>query len=336
MLPVFVISSNNPLKQDTMQKALYIFTFIKIVTSFSVVAQIFNYDPIRHSSFETNPSYLASDKQRQMVSYVHQGKSIFSNQFAYDEVKYSLYSTKHFSGAGLVLNNTQLNDSISYRYIAIGGAYRNVLFNVIHTRIGFLYKYNQFYCDGITLMDYGISEKKSEQLNSRNLQNANVALSFSSYRESVYVSFAILNQQFYGKQKQFADVSPSYYVVNIGDLAKMFDWEETNVSFTAYMKQNTLHNEFAYFLHLKQKGLAFNRTSQLFYSLNAGYNSQGYFQIKPALSFVVLKLITRTGRSRWKKRERDAINLLYDFSVPIKNKNRPYSPQLQFSLTHFF
>lgn len=336
MLPVFVISSNNHLKQDNMKKALYVFILIGFFTSSTVVAQIFNYDPIRHSSFETNPSFLAYGKHGQMISYVHQGNTPFSNKFSYDQIKYSVYSTNHFCGAGIVLNNTQLNDSVFYRSLSIGGAYRNVLFNIIHTRIGFLYKYNQFYCDGIKLIDYGIIKGGAEQINPRQLQNANIAISFSSYRESVYVSFSILNQQFYGKQKQFADVSPTYYVVNIGDLAKLFNWGETNISFTTYMKQNTLSNEFAYFLHLKQKGIAFNRTSQLFYCLNAGYNSQGYFQIKPSLSFTQLKLISRIGRSRWKKREQNVISVLYDFSVPQKNKNRPYSPQLQFSLTHFF
>lgn len=319
-----------------MKSALSFFLIIKLFLSLNAAAQIFNYDPIRHSNFETNPSFLASGKNGQMISYVHQGKSIFSNRFAYDEIKCSLYSPKHFSGVGLVINNTQLNDSISYRYIAIGGAYRNVLFNVIHARLGFLYKYNQFYCDRIKLIDYGITNVGIEQVNPTQLQNANIALSFSSSRESVYVSFAILNQQFYGKQLQYSAVSPTYYILNIGDFAKMFDWEETNISFTTYMKQNTIANEFAYFIHLKQKGIAFSRTSQLFYNLNAGYNSNGYFQIKPSLNFTQLKLISRVGRSRWKKRELNVISVLYDFSIPIKNKNRLYTPQLHFSLTHFF
>jgi hypothetical protein len=208
------------------------------------------------------------------------------------------------------------------------------LLGVVHTRIGFLYKFNRFFAKDVRLIDYGVMSGLESQ-NPDRVQNAKVAVSFASYRETIFISLSVLNLQLNGKQNEFTAVSPAYYVVNVGDLGRIFWWEDTNILFSAYMRQNPNDKEFAYFLHFKQRGLALNRESQFFFNLNVGYNSYGYLLMKPSLSYVNFNRV-KLRRARRNAVEKNVINILYDFSVPLKTKEKIYDPTWQFSLTHFF
>ncbi len=108
-----------------------------ILNANNLFAQVYNYDPIRHSGFETNPSYLASDKTEFSAMIKHTG-SYQTGKFYSDEINISKYNQNRFVGLGLVVNNSRINDSARYQYAGIGSAYRIILFNKIYTRIGFL------------------------------------------------------------------------------------------------------------------------------------------------------------------------------------------------------
>ena len=65
-----------------------IFLFLLVIGS-SANGQIYNYDPIRHTNFEINPAYLATDKYRFTSSAIHQGNSSASTKFYQDALKFS-------------------------------------------------------------------------------------------------------------------------------------------------------------------------------------------------------------------------------------------------------
>ena len=128
-------------KQIQIRRKLVLIAFMGI--SAILKSQVYNYEPIRHYNFETNPAYMASGKINMAVSATHTGSFFEKNKFYSDAAKFSIYSKQYLAGLGLVINNTHLNDSTNYSYAAIGGAYRTVLFNKIHTDISFLTLHHQ-------------------------------------------------------------------------------------------------------------------------------------------------------------------------------------------------
>lgn len=159
----------------------------------SVNGQIYNYDPIRYSNFETNPSYLASDKYRYTAGIVQQGIPFAASNFYQESAKLSMYSQKYFVGLGLVSSYTHVNDSINYSYVGIGGAYRNILFNTIYTKLGFMYKIINLIAPPGNFTYYSFNFSGEGNSRQQIFENINASVSFSSATDKYYISLGVLN-----------------------------------------------------------------------------------------------------------------------------------------------
>src|SRR5258708_7063752 len=122
------------------KKTAYRFVLLALLFFGKIYGQIYNYDPIRHSNFETNPSYVASEKSRNCLNIVQQNALFSKDKFSNSTIRFSAYSRKYFSGFGLVLSNTHVNDSVHYNYEGLAAAYRTIFFNKVFIKLGVLYK----------------------------------------------------------------------------------------------------------------------------------------------------------------------------------------------------
>jgi hypothetical protein len=302
---------------------LYLFFLLPIMR---LNAQVYNYEPVRYSNVETNPAYLASDKYRYSASALHKGGFFGKNKFLFDQVKLTAYNRRLFTGAGLILNRTQLNDSISYSYAGVGIAYRNTLFNAVRIRIGLMYKFSRVHATPGSFDYYSFTASSMEKPLISAVHNFNAAVSFSSPKDRYFLSFSRLNINVPGSSSQ-AVLFPTYYMLCAGDLAKMLEKINAELYYTCLVRQYKERTQYAITHFINALNL-FNlsRESVLRYGLRAGYCDQGYLQFTPMLSWY-----KKVGR--WKFMD---MQLLYDFSVPLKNSERIFRPSLQLSTTYMF
>ncbi|MCD6066966.1 MAG: hypothetical protein K0S33_1792 [Bacteroidetes bacterium] len=290
-------------------------------------AQVYNYDPIRYTNFETNPSYLSSDKYRRTATYLHQGHLVSSGKFSCDELKISAYSRRLFTGAGLVLNHTVVNDSTQYSYIGAGLAYRTTLFDKIRARAGIFYKLNSIRSSAGSFEYYGFRSSAEGISSGNKLQNANLSLSFSSPRDRYFLSLAMLNVFLVKQAVADKILFPAYYTISIGDLAKVFDRQNAELYYTGFATQYAGRKKmlFSHYINVLNV-LNFTRYSSVRYGLRAGYAEESYAHCTPVLSYYM----------RTEKKNFWNYQLLYDFAIPLKNKQRIFKPSLQISLTCMF
>lgn len=309
------------------QNIVKLLAFILLLSN-EVKAQIYNYDPIRHNNFETNPSYLASDKYKLTASYIHHGSLYQKNKFYYDAAKASVYFQKCFTGVGITINNTYVNNAAKFTYVGLGAAYRTVLFNKIYTKIGFMYKLTTIssppgYFDFYSFKKNGDGERKQTLI-----KNANVSVSFSSGREKYYLSVGILNVNLEKKTNDTVGYFPLYYFLNIGDFAKMLDLENWEMSYTVFTKKYSKQKaiNFNHYLTVLYSGFHISRSSSIRCGVRVGNVDNYLIQIDPVISFY----------HRTHKRKFIVYQLLYDFAIPLKSKKESFKPALQFNLTYLF
>ena len=299
-----------------------------IMLSLKLAAQIYNYDPIRHSNFETNPSYLASDKNYVTASLVHHGAFFEKDKFYYDGLRVSFYNPKYFAGIGITLNNTHVNDSAQYSYVGIGGAYRTVLFNKIYTRIGFIYKANYVTAPSGYFSYYSLNRSGENSVKTNLIHNANISVSLSSGREKFYISMGILNAQLFSNPNQMANLFPEYYFVNVGDFGKMMGLEDWEISYSTFAKKYSFQNisPLSHYLNIFYKGFHFTRNISLRYGARIGLTDNEYFQCTPSIS-----LYLRLTRKKY-----IICHFSYDTGISIKTSQLPFNPTAQFNLTYLF
>ncbi len=290
--------------------------------------QIYNYTPIHHSNSEINPSFLASNKNRFTSSFIHQGSFYSKNKFYYDAARVTLYNSKYFTGVGLTVNNTHVNDSASYSYIGAGAAYRTILFDCVYTRIGFMYKLINVNSPTGSFNYYSFHKNGESNISNKQIQNGNISISLSSGRETYYVSAGILNVQLPMKKTDTSGLFPQYYFANVGDLAKILDWESWEISYSVFTKKSPHQKTMAlnHYLTILCIKYPITRFSSLRFGGRIGITDSNYVQFNPVLS-----LYHRTY-----KRSFVVYQILYDIGIPSHKDKIPYKPSAQFNLTYLF
>ncbi len=311
-----------------MRKIVFIILFKWI--GLAVYAQVYNYIPFHYSNFETNPSYLSVENAFRIVSYQHGGSTFLSKRFSYDNFKGSIYIPRYFSGLGVAFNNTSINDSLNYKTLSLGYSYRIVLFNNVFTRIGVLHKFSLVESSE-GFFDYynfnALSENKSKR---KFVQTDNFSLSFSSGRDKYYLSLSALNLQLSNaNDKRFF---PKYYVICIGDLGKIVDRRNLDISFTGVLKQNPESSKWlkSYYLNYVYLSYSITREASLRFGLRAGYCDDKYFHYSPMIAFYKMKSNKLFGRKFF------IVQLLFDSNIHSKNSIKPFRSNYQINITKMF
>jgi hypothetical protein len=267
------------------RKTVYGWLSLALLFFISTNAQVYNYDPVRHSNFETNPSHLASGVFTRSISTTHHATLLSSDQFYYGSARISFYSKKLFSGAGLSLSTTRVNDSAAYSSAGIAFAYRTILFNKLYTKIGFMYKANFSTSQDVNFNYYSVTQATNEKSRGKFNQNINASLTFSSPEEKFYVSLGILNYTFAGK-KERSQIFPVYYFLNIGDAGTIFDHRAWEIYYGGFAKTSTGSAQYAISNYITAiYSFPFTRSSKLRLGLRAGHDGENCLRYCPLVSW---------------------------------------------------
>jgi hypothetical protein len=296
-------------------------TFLLLINRLS--GQIYNYEPVRHSNFETNPSYMANDKVRFNASLLHIGSAFASNKFYSDALRISVFSKKYFTGLGLTVNNTHLNDGAHYTYFGMGGAYRTVLFGKIYTKLGFMYKIINYKSADGAFAYYSFFKGNDPQIKKRIADNMNISLAFSSSADKYYISGGILNYHLPFTLSDSYLFFPEYYFINAGNLGKILAALNWEISYSAITRKYYGQKAFP-LSHYVTVLYDFNltRRSKIQYCARNGWVDNKYIQFSPMVSYVL-----------YKNRKNYALQLLINSAYDPKTNTMPFSSNIQFNLT---
>jgi len=301
---------------------------VLLITVSVLNAQVYDHDPIRHSNFEINPAYMANGRATVTSNFVHRGSAWSSNKFFYDACRISFYNRNYFTGLGLTVNNTNINDSAAYRYAGIGAAYRVVMFNKIYVKAGLLYKLMSYKSAPGNFGYYSFKRVNDGEIKNKTNDNTNVSIAFSSVEDKYYISAGILNYQPWRTlDTNFA--FPQYYFVNAGDLGKIMKLSNWEITYTAFTKKYPGGNYFPFsqYVTIIYRGFHLTRYSDIGYGSRVGWSGENYIHANPVLSYYK-KLDRRTSYVM--------CQLMFDLGYdPVKNK-LPFQPNPQFNLTYQF
>lgn len=293
-------------------------------------AQVYNYEPIRYASFESNPAYLASAKNKCVVSLSQQGLPL-SNRFYSSQLRFSFFSAARFTGLGITAGHTQVSDSAAYSYAGLGLGYRTVLFNKVFTRIGLLYKFVHTLSPGGNFTYYGFRRTGETGRQQQVLGNANLSVSLTSAGERKYLSLGVLNAAFSWQGKGSHEFFPVYYVLHAGDLARILHLVRWEISYTAFARQyqHQARAPFSHYITVVYNGLVLTRYKNLRMGARVGETDKAFLQCHPMLG------IYRRLRHRARSQKGATCQLIGDFGIRASGK-LAYRPGLQFNLTYHY
>lgn len=272
-----VIEKNS--KYIRIQRRIVFLLFILVVSP--VVGQVYNYIPIVHSDFETNPSILASsDLTINRVQLIHQNSFSASNPFSMSTLRISKYFKSSFTGIGLTLNNTNYRSNNGYNHVGLSMGYRNILFNTFFIKIGATYKLINTHSP-VDVFD-GYLPISKDTLKNRFNSSLNLSFALSTNADRYYISFGLLNRQLPWDRAANSVQFPQYYVMNIGNLMSLFRKENSEISYTAFIKKSVIDNSqtFSQYINLKWN-LRFSRNTMIPYGARIGYAENSFYQISP-------------------------------------------------------
>jgi hypothetical protein len=288
-----------------------------------VHGQIYNYEPINHFNFETNPAILASDRFEQLVKVRHYGAPLLSsNQFSETSIKASKYLNRFFTGAGISLTHTQQNDSIRYNQLAAGLAYRNVIFDKVYIKAGLLYKVLDVKAPNGFFTNYDFSALDGQLENSVH-QNVNWSVSIASPSDFFHVSFGRLNAALpWGDDA--STYFPIYDFINVGDFLKgVFPDRKMELMYTAFRKKYSGLNYTPwshYIMFSKQHRLT--RKISMKTGFRAGIADEAYYHFNPFIAFFNSQQIY--------------VKIGVDLAYKKANWHQQYNPVSQISISKKF
>ena len=103
-------------------------------------SQVYNYLPISKTNIETNPSFVASENNKFIITGTYINNFQQNESFSLKTIRISKYFNNYFSGIGLILSNTSTKDTIKYKHVGLSVGYRNILFDKICVKFGINYK----------------------------------------------------------------------------------------------------------------------------------------------------------------------------------------------------
>ncbi len=309
---------------------------LAILFSSTIHAQVYNYDPIRQNNSETNPANLALEKNKRSSGYIHQGSFFFNRRFHYDAFRLSWYNSKYNCGIGLVVNNTQVGDSIAYKYIGLGAAYRTILLNKVNARFGFMCKMHSVQSPDGVFTYYSFLKEGEGNSQERIIVNSNFSMSLSTGGERLYASLGVLNSQLLTPGNYRSQLFPEYYFINIGDFARLLHLTNWQLSYTGFVKKQGLQNSLSHYFTLLNE-LNFTRTLKIRYGMRAGISDNQYIHCNPVLTLICQE--TRKGFCRncnKKIRETLSCQLLLDFGIATNHSQLPFQPTSQININYQF
>lgn len=260
---------------------LYVCMISKITLS-----QVYNYDPIRHGNFEVNPSYLASSRNKSTFSLVHNGAFFKPDNFCSDVIRHSIYNSSYFTGMGFVAGRSIYGKNHSYSYAGVAVAYRVILFNKIHTRVGLLFKSLYLQSTDGEFDYYSFSEKGENKNIKQFIYSINSSASFSSANDRYYVSFGVLNQNLLTKAEP--GFFPKYYFLNIGDLGQILGTRYLEFSYTGVVSYRSTSpvNKVSHYVTCLYSGFHLDRMTSLKFGGRVGIEDGNVLRVNPSLAYV--------------------------------------------------
>jgi hypothetical protein len=314
----------------------YIILFLFIANTFC--AQVYNYDPIRHSNFETNPSFLASNLYHFTSNITHHGREFSPKQFSSTAARTSIYNADYFSGMGAIAGHANLNDTSNYSFAGVGIAYRTIMFGKVSARIGILCKMVSVKSSPGNFDNYRFVSSQDATIKRYTGSNSNISLSFSSPADKYFISGAILNYNLPGSSQTFRNFFPEYYVLNAGDLGKAMNWKRWDINYTAFAKkyqgkQISAVNHFATFLCT---AVYLSRISSLRLGTRFGYTDSSCAIASPIIQWNH----SEGRRSRYRaapvNRKTFFIQVMLDLGYDPVTLQQQFKPTPQLNLTYVF
>lgn len=276
-------------------------------------SQVYNYAPVIHNDIETNPAILASENMNDRVQLMQQNTFSEKNPFSYTSLRFSKYFQSCFSGVGLSINNTSMDNHVNYKHIGIGAGYRNILFNKVFIKLGACYKLTSSADTSISFDYYSTEYKPLPMSDVRTVKNnLNLSLSFSSASDRYYISLGYLNLDLPWDNSHNVTF-PTYFVINVGNLMSIFRGDKNGrkeISYSAFLKHASGETTFNQYVNVKLN-LPLTRRSSIQYGIRAGYAENDYFHLIPFLTYYKKKF---------------ALSLSYSYRLNKKNLyTKPYS-----------
>lgn len=294
-----------------------------------IQAQVYNYEPVRLSNTETNPSYLASDKSGRLFSYQHNGSAYDPHHFYQDAIRCNYYNPSFFTGFGLVASHTHVGDSASYTTLGAGLAYRTVLFNKVFLRLGAMYKQTWYQGYGGKLTYYHFVSLAESAPVRKSMGNANLSFSMSSPGDKYFIAAGLLNYRLPSFKADTLLQLPSYAFITVGDFWKILGNSRTNneLSYTCILKrypgQSSL--QLSHYMNTVFRLLQLSRIQQFRVGLRIGITDDRYLQYTPALSY-------------YQKQDKGffVAQIGLDMSYKVSGNTYPFTPVLQINITRTF
>ena len=290
----------------------YYLTITAIFLALGAHSQVYNYEPFLISNIETNPSFVASDRSNLLIKTSQINNFQQNNSFNQTNIRVSKYFEGIFSGVGLTLNNTTLNDSINYKYAGLSLGYRNILFNRVYTKIGLNFKYlqNTSPLGNFTKFNFDLIDSTTQK---RDIKNLNSSITFSDNDEHFYLTLGILNHHPENWNNNIENPFPFYRYIQLGNLFSFFD--RTNMrelSFT-YINSTQFNSLFVNVYNYFQV----TRRRAIIYGINFGHN-KNHLTFRPNIS--IFNSLKGNGGNLLK------VQLMADFSHGINSNDKPYKP----------
>jgi hypothetical protein len=283
--------------------------------------QVYNYSPINYRDIETNPAIVASESKNNQVNINHINTFSAASPFSITSVELSKYFKSIFSGFGVTMNNTTMKDGIHYNYIALSAAYRNILFNKAHIKIGATYKLISANAPSGSFDYYSFIPSGANR--QRNVTaNLNLSLLVSSPSDKYFISISSLNNNRLWNGVNQSIQFPKYYVFHLGNLMSLFDGanrgsEISLTAFSAYslVNKKTIYNEAIDFKFV----LNVTRSCSIRYGSRVGYTESRYMQYTPFITFF---------------KRKSAVTFSYNFYSKENNIQSVYPSTIQLNLIY--
>ena len=289
---------------------------------------MYNYDPLRHKNFETNPAFLATDYDNSSITAIHQRANLKPELFSYSSIKVSKYVRNAFAGIGFSINHTRYSKFSSYQHAALGGAYRTVLFDKIYLKGGLIYKViasktstGRFDAYSYDAAEIGIRPKTQG--------NFNYSFAISSPSDFIYISFGILNDPVF-KSNNDPSTYPKYRFINIGNLGKFIrERTQDDITYSAFIKNHrTASRELTSHYLTWTTTFGISRNSRIRYGFRSGIRDEEYLEIMPLAAYYIVVRKTRREKHHF------LLSFSMRFHLDKDNLKRQTAPISQISFIY--
>ncbi|MFC2111343.1 hypothetical protein ACFLQ5_02710 [Bacteroidota bacterium] len=313
-----------------------IIVILFLLSTNSLVSQVYNYLPISLSDIETNPSFVASNQNRFLfLSAAHINNFQKDESFSFNTVRVSKYFEDYFSGIGLIMSNVNIQDSIKYKYVGVSAAYRNILFEKVYAKVGINYKLMDIDAPEGNFTKYSFDFKDSLMTKSTK-QNLNLSFTLSSPNEFYYVTYGMLNlsPSWVVNEDELSEF-PTYNYLKIGNFLNFFGAEDHRELSLLFIKERvkSANSPISYYLTFINR-TAITRKAIIKYGGDIGYVKNSYFNFRPSIKYY--REFTNYRKIGLNRRKYNGI--LVKFSTDISSRsnsvNEIYKPAYQFSLMY--